>query len=132
MALLTQKAILSTFEEMLEEMPFDKITVSALVRRCGVSSNTFYYHFRDIYDLLDAWLRAKEAEILSSLPKDAPWDTVLRTALHRMQDNPQLVYHVINSISRERLERYVFTSVEEFFIRPTRIRAGNGAEIDSS
>ena len=42
MALLTQKAILSTFEEMLEEMPFDKITVSALVRRCGVSSNTFY------------------------------------------------------------------------------------------
>ena len=27
MALLTQKAILSSFEEMLEEIPFDKITV---------------------------------------------------------------------------------------------------------
>ena len=35
MALLTQKAILSTFEEMLEEMPFDKITVSAFVLRCA-------------------------------------------------------------------------------------------------
>lgn len=31
MALLTQKAILSTFEEMLEEMPFDKITVSVTI-----------------------------------------------------------------------------------------------------
>ena len=29
MALLTQKAILSAFSQMLEEMPFDKITVSA-------------------------------------------------------------------------------------------------------
>ncbi len=121
MANYTKKAILQTFEAMLTKQPFEKITVSALVAACGISSNTFYYHFRDIYDLLDAWLRAKEAEILSSLPKDAPWDTVLRTALHRMQDNPQLVYHVINSISRERLERYVFTSVEEFFIRMVRL-----------
>ena len=59
MALLTQKAILMTFEEMLEEMPFDKITVSALVRRCGVSSNTFYYHYQDIYDFLDVWMSTR-------------------------------------------------------------------------
>lgn len=52
MALLTQKAILSTFEEMLYEMPFDKISVTALVKRCGVSSNTFYYHYQDIFMLL--------------------------------------------------------------------------------
>lgn len=63
MALLTQRAILSTFEEMLEEMPFDKITVSALVKRCGVSANTFYYHYQDIYALLDAWLTKKIGEI---------------------------------------------------------------------
>ena len=36
-------------------MPFDKITVTALAKRCDISSNTFYYHYRDIYDLLDAW-----------------------------------------------------------------------------
>ena len=55
MALYTQKAIMRAFGEMLEEMPFDKITVTALVKRCDISSNTFYYHYRDIYDLLDAW-----------------------------------------------------------------------------
>ena len=55
MALYTQKTIMRAFGEMLEEMPFDKITVTALVKRCDISSNTFYYHYRDIYDLLDAW-----------------------------------------------------------------------------
>ena len=48
MAQYTQKAIVSTFQHMLEEMPFEKITVSALVRRCEISSNTFYYHYREI------------------------------------------------------------------------------------
>ncbi len=60
MAQYTQKAILSTFQQMLEEMPFDKITVSALVRRCEISSNTFYYHYSDIYDLLDVAARRAE------------------------------------------------------------------------
>ncbi len=45
MAQYTKKAILQTFEEMLEKMPFDKMTVSAIVARCEISSNTFYYHF---------------------------------------------------------------------------------------
>lgn len=35
MALLTQRAILSTFEEMLEEMPFDKV---ACFRTCPFMS----------------------------------------------------------------------------------------------
>ncbi len=55
MALYTIKGHHAGLWEMLEEMPFDKITVTALVKRCDISSNTFYYHYRDIYDLLDAW-----------------------------------------------------------------------------
>ena len=77
MALLTQKAILSTFEEMLEEMPFDKITVSALVRRCGVSSNTFYYHYQDIYDLLDVWMSTRLGMLKKSVPESKGWKEIL-------------------------------------------------------
>lgn len=55
MALYTKKLILATFREMLSESPFDKITVAALVKRAGISPNTFYYHYQDIYGLLDAW-----------------------------------------------------------------------------
>ena len=50
MANYTQRAIIQTFQDMLKEMPFDKITVSAIVARCDISSNTFYYHYHDIYD----------------------------------------------------------------------------------
>ena len=69
MALYTKKLIMSTFQEMLEELPFDKITVAALVKRAGISPNTFYYHYQDIYALLGAWFRER-AE--SFIPSNAP------------------------------------------------------------
>lgn len=114
MANYTKKAILATFEDMLGEMPFDKITVSALVARCEISSNTFYYHYRDIYDLLDAWLEAQKDVLLKT--ERELWEAdALKRLLHMMQDHPGVVYHVFNSVSRERLERYIFDEVETLF-----------------
>ena len=37
---LTKNAILQAFQELLEEVPFDKITVSMLVKRYGIHHNT--------------------------------------------------------------------------------------------
>ncbi len=114
MANYTKKAILATFEDMLGEMPFDKITVSALVARCEISSNTFYYHYRDIYDLLDAWLEAQKDALLKTEQELSEADA-LKRLLHMMQDHPGVVYHVFNSVSRERLEHYIFDEVETLF-----------------
>lgn len=48
MALYTKKLIMATFQTMLEELPFDKITVTALVKQAGISPNTFSYHSQSI------------------------------------------------------------------------------------
>lgn len=110
MAKLTQKTILATFEAMLREMPFDKITVSALVARCEISSNTFYYHYQDIYDLLNRWLDLK----LSCYTTDqGPWKEGLKAMVRCFQDNSAIVSHVFGHVPRDRLERYVFTVMEE-------------------
>lgn len=123
MANYTRKAIMQTFEEMLLKMPFDKITVSALVTKCEISSNTFYYHYRDIYDLLDQWLDIK----LSKYPTDAyltdEWKKVVKLLLHDIQDHPDMINHVFHSISRERLERYVFTVLENTVYQMVQKRA---------
>ncbi|MFR7589919.1 MAG: TetR/AcrR family transcriptional regulator C-terminal domain-containing protein [Longibaculum sp.] len=112
MANYTQKAIIQTFEDMLHDMPFDKITVSAIVSRCDISSNTFYYHFHDIYDLLEKWLDTKETKYFDKNDMNVNWEETLKTIFHDVQDHPDIVNHIFNSISRERLERYAFDSVE--------------------
>ncbi len=122
MALLTQRAILSTFEEMLEEMPFDKITVSALVKRCGVSANTFYYHYQDIYALLDAWLTKKIGEIREKTRDESDWKIEGKAILLTCQNHSRIIEHILNSLSRERMEWYVFTQMDDVFNELVRIR----------
>ena len=53
MASSTKEALGNTLKKMLSVKPIDKITVKDLVEECGVNRQTFYYHFDDVYDLLE-------------------------------------------------------------------------------
>lgn len=52
MTQFTSKAIEESFIRLLNERPLDKITIKDIVDDCGISRNTFYYHFQDITALL--------------------------------------------------------------------------------
>ena len=93
MANYTEKAIFRAFEELLEEKTFDKITVSAIVSKSEVSANTFYYHFQDIYDLLDKWLDRKKNQFFAMTQLTGSWTDRLKVLLHAMQENPKLGIH---------------------------------------
>ena len=113
----TQKAILQTFRQMLEEMPFDKITVSALVRRSEISPNTFYYHYQDIYALLDAFLREELNQYAVDEVRPGSWKTATTAFLYDCRAHAKIIYHISGSLSRERLEQYVFSQTNDAFYR---------------
>lgn len=125
MAHYTQRAILYTFQDMLRQMPFDKITVSALVAKCEISSNTFYYHYRDIYDLLDTWLQRIWKKQFMDVMQDQSWQDALKNLLQVMKNNSNIVYHLSGSLSRERLERFVFESTGDIFYQIVRKEVGD-------
>lgn len=122
MANHTLKAIMGNFESMLVEMPFSKVTVSALVERSEISSNTFYYHFRDIYDLLDAWLAVKAEKYFHVTDGFSDWPEQLKTAMKAMQENARIVYHLFDSLPQEHLERFAFGPLEEQFYEAAKRR----------
>lgn len=57
MSSFTKEVIIKTLFELLNEKPLAKITVKDIVERCGVNRNTFYYHFRDISDVVECALK---------------------------------------------------------------------------
>ena len=56
---LTKKAMVQAFIQLLAEKPFKKITISDITDSCGINRMTFYYHFEDIYALLDYALKSE-------------------------------------------------------------------------
>ena len=49
---LVKKVIAGEFEKMLRLNSFSDIFIMDLVTTCGISRNTFYYYFKDKYDLM--------------------------------------------------------------------------------
>lgn len=111
----TKQAIMQTFQDMLEVKPFDKITVSSIVKACGISHNTFYYHYRDIYDLLDAWLQEQLGQYTQN--RQDSLRPCVKSLLQTCKDHKNMVYHVFNALSRDTLERYIFTSSNDIIFQ---------------
>ena len=52
---MTKRALAAALKELMGEMPFAKITVADICEKCDMNRKSFYYHFRDKYDLVN-WI----------------------------------------------------------------------------
>lgn len=49
----TKKTFEDSLAELAKELPLNKITVKMLCEKSQLSRNAFYFHYRDIYDLVE-------------------------------------------------------------------------------
>ena len=49
----TKERIAQTVLEMIRQQPVSKITVQRIMEKTNMKRQSFYYHFKDIYDVLD-------------------------------------------------------------------------------
>ena len=52
---VTKKMLADSMKKRMRRQPFDKISVSDLCGDCNINRKSFYYHFRDKYDLVN-WI----------------------------------------------------------------------------
>ena len=53
MSQITKHALEASLKNILLKKPLNKITVKDIADDCGINRMTFYYHFKDIYDLVE-------------------------------------------------------------------------------
>ena len=58
----TKQALELSLKRMLLKKPLDKITIRDITEDCGISRMAFYYHFKDIYDLVE-WACIADASL---------------------------------------------------------------------
>ena len=59
MSQITKRALAASLKKLLAQKPLSKITIADITEDCGINRMTFYYHFQDIYDLID-WICQEE------------------------------------------------------------------------
>ena len=51
--------IADVFLELVKKKSIDKITIKNIVEQCGITRQSFYYHFSDIFNLIE-WIMQRE------------------------------------------------------------------------
>ncbi|MGN0708163.1 MAG: TetR-like C-terminal domain-containing protein [Faecalibacterium sp.] len=108
MSQTTKRALETSLKKLLLQKPLNKITINDITADCGVNRMTFYYHFKDIYDLVEWILEEDAAKIMEGWRADNSWEDAFETVLRRVQENRTFFLNIYRALSREQLELYLY------------------------
>lgn len=116
MSQTTKRALEASLKHLLLQKPLDKITISDIAEDCGISRMTFYYHFKDIYDLIEWSCVEDAARALEGKKTYNTWEQGFLQIFEAVLDNRPFVMNVYHSVSREQIERYLYQLTYDLLI----------------
>ena len=108
MSNITKRALEQSLKNLLLKKPLTKITISDITADCGMNRMTFYYHFKDIYDLVE-WVCLEDAKrALDQKKTYDTWQQGLLQIFEAVQENKPFILNVYRCVGREQIENYLF------------------------
>ncbi len=108
MSLQTKQALAGALKQAMERKPLSKITVSELIAACNVNRKTFYYHFRDIYDLLHWMLEREAVEVVKNFDLVVDTEEAIRFVMNYADENKHIINGVFDSMGYEEIQRFFY------------------------
>lgn len=71
----SKEKLLETFLELCEEKEYTKISVTDIVDRCNTTRQTFYYHFKNIDELVTWAFESQISQICDSISPNDTWQS---------------------------------------------------------
>ncbi len=109
MSEVTKRALEASLKNLLSKKPLDKITISDITEDCGISRMTFYYHFQDIFGLIEWSCMEDASKALAGNKTYSTWQEGFLDIFHEVEKNKPFIMNVYNSVSREQVENYLYS-----------------------
>lgn len=116
MSQITKKALSQSLKNLLIKKPLNKITINDITDDCGINRMTFYYHFKDIYDLAE-WTCLQEAsKVLKGNKTHDTWKAGMLQIFQTVRENKLLITNVYRCVDREQVERYLKPIIDNLLL----------------
>ncbi len=117
-SLHTKQLLADALITLSNQKPFSKITVSEIVNLCNINRKTFYYHFADIYDLLELHLNNEVSRAVSKFDSNKDINDTISYAIDYMSQNPHLKNLIQDPLAREKinhiLQKAIYSTVYQY------------------
>nr|WP_319488224.1 dihydroxyacetone kinase transcriptional activator DhaS [uncultured Caproiciproducens sp.] len=112
-SLITKKAIAASIKDLMKKRPLQKISVADIVEHCGINRQTFYYHFKDKYDLVD-WIYYNE--VVSAVTQNRTfeeWSSVALDVLNTMKKEQYFYSNALCVTGQNAFQDYFFNVTKD-------------------
>lgn len=110
---LTKRALEESLKRLLLTKPLNKITIADITSDCGISRMTFYYHFQDIYDLVEWACEEDAARAIAGNKTADTWQTGLLDTFLALRENKPFIASIYHDMSRGQVERFLVPVVSD-------------------
>lgn len=105
---MTKSTIGKSLHKLLQTKPLDEITVKEIVEDCGISRQTFYYHFQDIYGVVEWRFQQVSQELLERIVDTEDEKTQkIQVVMNLMLENKDLLINIYRALDRSYLNHYL-------------------------
>lgn len=112
MSQVTKRALEQSLKNLLLKKPLTKITINDIAADCGINRMTFYYHFKDIYDLVE-WSCMEDARrALEQNKTYDTWQEGLLRIFEAVKQNKPFILNVYRCVDRGQVEKFLSPSVD--------------------
>ncbi|WP_455537808.1 TetR/AcrR family transcriptional regulator C-terminal domain-containing protein [Terrisporobacter sp.] len=102
----TKSMYANTLQDMLQTETFDKIQVKDLCEKCGTRRQTFYYHFKDKYDLV-AWIFNQDYNAVFCESNYEYSEKKLAEILERIKAKKSFYKKTLDEHSQNSIQKYI-------------------------
>ena len=128
MTRITKTDLADTLKKLMMNRPFSSITVTEIVKTCGINRKTFYYHFEDIYALLQWTLHQEGIEAMRRMDLPDNYSDAVSDIMEYVQRNQFLLNCAYDSLGRQGLKQFFYEDLLELtqkIIEKTEVISGS-------
>lgn len=114
---ITKKALANSLKELMKTIPLSKISIQEIVDHCGVNRQTFYYHFKDKYELV-SWIYYTEAvATVFAYSNYKHWSEGIDMIFQHLENNRLFYVNALNTTGQNDFNEYLFNMTLELLLR---------------
>lgn len=103
----TEERLADGLKKLMATVALDDISVMRLTKMCGINRQSFYYHFRNTYDLL-TWVFLNEK--IPNLDEENDYSRALEHVFNYVEDNYNLIQNTAESAGKDLLIEFFFNT----------------------
>lgn len=104
LSMKTKMALADALKKLMTYKPLTKITVNELSSVCNVNRNTFYYHFTDIYMLLQWTMEQETIAVVKQMDLLSNTEEAIAFVMDWVQENRKVLLSAYESVGHKVLK----------------------------